>query len=357
MTTGVLLLQLGTPDEASATAVRRFLHEFLSDPRVIESNRFVWWLILNGIILRTRPRKSAAKYRRLLDLLARHENWDESRQGMPLLYYSKRQVELLQQRLGNGYDVRLGMRYGNPNIRDALKQLVADGVDRVILVPMYPQYSATTTASALDGVFLTLMKERRVPSLAIVPPYYEHPAYLDAQEQVIRDHLAKLPEPPDHHILTYHGIPQRYVQAGDPYPVHIERTTRALVQRLGWAPGTWSLTYQSIFGREPWLQPYTEETTTQLARQGKKRVFIATPGFTADCLETVDEIGFEVNEAFLHAGGEALYRCPCLNDHPKWIECLETLVREQGGTPGRPETPPNATKLAGLSLSPPSLPA
>lgn len=328
MKTGVLLLQLGTPDDATAESVRRYLREFLGDPRVIEANRFVWWFVLNGIILRTRPRKSAAKYRRLLDLLVKHENWDESKQGMPLLYYSKRQAELLQNRLGPSYDVRLGMRYGNPNLSEALHQLVAGGVDQVILLPMYPQYSATTTASALDGVFLALLKTRRVPSLTIIPPYYEHPAYLDAQVQLIREQLEKLTEPPDYFILTYHGIPKRYAQAGDPYATHVERTTQALVKRLGWQKGTWSRTYQSIFGREPWLKPYTEETTVKLAKSGIKRLFIAMPGFTADCLETVDEIGFEVNEAFRHAGGEALYRCPCLNDHPKWIDCLETLVRQ-----------------------------
>jgi ferrochelatase len=195
---------------------------------------------------------------------------------------------------------------------------------------MYPQYSATTTASATDVLFTALLKQRRVPALRFVPPYYDHPAYLDAVTTRMKETLATLPEPPDHYVLSFHGIPMQYSQRGDPYATHVKRTTRGLIQRLGWQRDKWTQSFQSLFGRQRWLKPYTEDTLRTLARRGARRVFIAMPGFTADCLETLDEIGREARAAFLAAGGTELYVCPCLNDHPDWVEALATIIREEG---------------------------
>jgi ferrochelatase len=208
--------------------------------------------------------------------------------------------------------------------------LIEQGVDRLVVLPMYPQYSATTTASATDVLFKALNQVRRVPALRIVPPYYQHPAYLDAVATVVREDLAKLAWQPDHYLLSFHGIPIRYARAGDPYALHVKRTTAQLIPRLGWPRGKWTQTFQSLFGREEWLKPYTDEKLKGLARNGLKRVFVATPGFTADCLETIDEIGYEARETFKHAGGQELRRCPCLNDHPAWIAAMRTIILEEG---------------------------
>ena len=313
---GVLLLQLGTPDDPSVPAVRRYLAEFLSDPRIIETNRFRWWFILHGIILRFRPRQSADKYRRI---------WSPET-GMPLLHYTRRQAELLQTALGDTHLVRFAMRYGSPSTDSIVSQILRDGISELIVLPMYPQYSATSTASALDSLFQALQKERRLPSVRIIASHYDHPAYIQAMTTLMEDELAKLTWQPGHFILTYHGIPKAYAKKGDPYATHVERTTQALVQAMGWQKGSWSRTYQSLFGRDAWLKPYTEDRLKQLAHEGKRRIFIATPGFTADCLETIDEVGREIREAFQHAGGEQLHRCPCLNDHPLWIEALRQIV-------------------------------
>jgi ferrochelatase len=312
-------VQLGTPDAPTTPALRRYLRQFLGDPRVIEAPRLLWWFILHFRILPTRPQQSAAKYRLI---------WDPQT-GSPLLHYTRLQAQLLQKALP-GVPVRFGMQIGNPPLGEVVGEMIAQGIDRLVVLPMYPQYSATTTASATDCLFQALMKQRRVPAVRVVPPYFEHPAYLDAVAAVIRDDLARLPWRPDHYLISFHGIPIRYARQGDPYATHVKRTTARLVERLGWPRGQWTQTFQSLFGREEWLKPYTEEKLKQLARDGKKRVFVCMPGFTADCLETIDEIGREAREAFRHAGGEELHRCPCLNDHPAWIEALRTLVREEG---------------------------
>jgi ferrochelatase len=222
------------------------------------------------------------------------------------------------------------MQVGNPPLANVVEELIAGGVERLIVLPMYPQYSATTTASATDALFGVLMHQRRVPALRIVPPYYDHPAYLDAVAAVIQEDLVRLDWQPEHFLLSFHGIPIRYAQRGDPYATHVKRTTQALVQRLAWPRDRWTQTFQSLFGRSEWLKPYTETRLKELAAQGVKHVFVATPGFTSDCLETIDEIGREAREAFVHAGGERLHRCPCLNEHPAWIRCLETLLRQEG---------------------------
>lgn len=315
---GFLLVQLGTPDAPTAQALRPYLRQFLSDPRVIETPRWLWKIILNLFILPRRPAASAAKYARIWDPVT----------GSPLMHWTKRQTALLAERFPH-VPVRFGMQVGNPPLANVVDEMIRSGVDRLVVLPMYPQYSATTTASATDVLFQALLKQRRVPALRIIPPYYRHDAYLDAMVATIRDDLAKLPWKPDHCLFSFHGIPISYAQRGDPYATHVKRTTFALVDRLGWRRDEWTQSFQSLFGRERWLKPYTEETLAALAKAGKKRVFVALPGFTADCLETIDEIGHEALEAFRHAGGEELRACPCLNDHPKWIDAMERLFRDE----------------------------
>lgn len=317
--TGILLIQLGTPDAPTAAALRPYLRQFLSDPRVIQNQGLKWKLILNGIILRTRPAASAAKYARI---------WDEVT-GSPLLHWTKRQTELLQQRFPD-VPVRFGMMVGNPPVEKAVSEMVAAGVDRLVALPLFPQYSSTTTASAVDALCKVLLGLPVVPAVRVVPPYPDHPAYIAATAAVIRDDLAALPWRPEHVVFSFHGIPQKYAQRGDPYASHVVRTTRALVAELGWPRDYWTQTYQSRFGRDPWLKPYTDDVLAALAKRGVKRVAVALPGFTADCLETVDEIGRESREVFEHAGGEHLRAVPCLNAHPRWIDALAALIREEG---------------------------
>jgi ferrochelatase len=313
-----LLIQLGTPDAPTPKALRPYLRQFLGDPRVIEMPRWKWWPILQLILLR-RPAASAEKYRRIWDPVT----------GSPLLHWTRRQTELLQQSFSS-IPVRFGMQVGNPPLAQVVDDMIQSGLERLIVLPMYPQYSATTTASAMDALFLSLQRQRRVPSLRIVPPYHEHPAYLDAVAARINEALAKIARPPDHFVLSFHGIPIKYAQRGDPYATHVKRTTRGLVRRLGWRAGHWTQSFQSLFGRDRWLLPYTDRTLVKLAKRGAKRVFVAMPGFTADCLETLDEIGHEARARFVRAGGEELLVCPCLNDHPLWIAALRTLIQDEG---------------------------
>jgi ferrochelatase len=315
----VLLVQLGTPDAPTATALRPYLRQFLGDPRVIEVPAALWFFILNFFILPFRPAKSAEKYRRV---------WHPET-GSPLLHYTRRQTEALQRLLPN-VPVRFGMQIGNPPLGNVLTRLIKDGVERLIVMPMYPQYSATTTASATDTLFKHLLTERRVPALRIVPPYYRHPAYLDAMTTIVREELARLPWEPDHFLISFHGIPVKYAQRGDPYATHCKRTTFELVKRLGWPREKWTQSFQSLFGRDKWLKPYTEDTLVALAKKGCRRVFVVLPGFTSDCLETIDEIGFEAKEVFHHAGGQELHACRCLNDHPAWIEAMKTIILDEG---------------------------
>jgi ferrochelatase len=317
---GVLLIQLGTPDAPTAAALRPYLRQFLSDPRVIEmAPTLKWRLILNLFILPTRPAQSAAKYRRIWDAVT----------GSPLLHWTRRQTALLQEQFP-AIPVRFGMQVGNPPVQQVLSEMIRAGVERLIVLPMYPQYSATTTASATDVLFSALMKERRVPALRIVPPYYQHPTYIEAERRIITEEMAKLPWRPDYFLLSFHGIPIKYAQAGDPYATHVKRTTRLLTAQLGWPRKQWSQTFQSLFGRDRWLKPYTDEVLKSLPGRGVKNVFVALPGFTSDCLETVDEIGHESRHVFLEAGGENLHACRCLNDHPAWIEAMRTMICEEG---------------------------
>jgi ferrochelatase len=315
--TGVLLIQLGTPDAPTASALYRYLRQFLSDRRVIETPRTLWWPILYFLVLPTRPKASAAKYRRI---------WDPVR-GSPLLYHTQKQVEALKQVLS--VPVFFGMQVGNPSVRAVVHKAIASGIERLIVLPMYPQYSATTTASALDSLSRALENERRVPALRIVPPYYDNPAYIDAVAALVRQELARLDWQPDHYLISFHGLPLEYVEGGDPYAAHVRRTTALLLDRLQWQPGSWTQTFQSRFGRSQWLEPYTDATLAALGKSGKS-VFVLTPGFTADCLETLDEIGNEAREIFLHAGGRHFHLCPCLNEYPAWIEALRSLVLAEG---------------------------
>ncbi len=336
--TGFLLIQLGTPDAPTAEALKPYLRQFLSDPRVIETKPYsktyllpgqtrvarrsppawLWSIILNAIIVPFRSAASAKKYARI---------WDE-KTGSPLMHWTKRQTESVQARFP-GTPVRYGMMVGNPSVESVVCEMLASGVDRIVALPLFPQYSSTTTASATDALFKSMLKLRVVPALRFVPPYYDHPAYIEAVAAVIRDDLAKLGWEPEHFVFSFHGIPQKYAQRGDPYATHVMRTTRALVKALGWPRDQWTQTFQSRFGKDPWLKPYTDDVLEQLAKKGVKKVMVMLPGFTADCLETVDEIGRESEEVFHKAGGEKLRACPCLNDHPKWIDALEAILRDE----------------------------
>jgi len=339
MPTGLLLIQLGTPDAPTPAALKPYLRQFLSDPRVVETKPFTktyqlpgvvklerkspsawfWSALLNGVIVPFRSRASAAKYARI---------WDAST-GSPLMHWTIRQTELLQARFPNN-SVRFGMMVGNPSVEKVVGEMLAKGIDRIIALPMFPQYSSTTTASATDALFKAMLKLRVVPGVRFIPPYYDHPAYIEAVASAIRDDLAKLGWEPEHYVFSFHGIPQKYSQRGDPYAMHVVRTTKALVERLGWPRKKWTQTFQSRFGRDPWLKPYTDDVLAELAKKGVKKVAVILPGFTADCLETIDEIGRESAEVFHEAGGETLHRVQCLNDHPRWIDAMETILRDEG---------------------------
>jgi ferrochelatase len=295
--TAILLIQLGTPEAPTAAALRPYLRQFLGDPRVIHFpdtfRNVVWWLVKNLIVLPFRPKDSAAKYARI---------WD-AETGSPLMKYTIRQVEELR-KVFPDTQVEFGMQIGHPSVAQVVHRLLDQGVDRLIVLPMYPQYSATTTASATDVLFTTLQKVTRVPAVRIIPPYYDDPGYIDALATIIREQVSNLDWEPEHFLISYHGIPQRYAQEGDVYATHCTRTTRHLVEAMGWQRNQWTQSYQSLFGREEWLKPYTEPTLVKLAEKGIKRVFVVTPGFTADCLETIDEIGHEALEVFEEHGGE-----------------------------------------------------
>ncbi len=314
--TAVLLVNLGTPDEPTAPALRRYLAEFLSDPRVVEIPKLPWWLILHGIILRTRPARSAAKYASV---------WMP--EGSPLRVWTERQTAALQRDLNaRGHDVlvRFAMRYGNPSIASAMDELRAEGATRVLILPMYPQYAAATTASVSDKVLEWSVQTRRMPELRFVGEYHDDAAYITALATRLRTHWA------DHGrgeklVLSFHGVPERSLKLGDPYHCQCHKTARLLAQELGLAKDEVLVTFQSRFGKAKWLEPYTEPTLQALAAAGTKRVDVMCPGFVADCLETLEEIAQEVRDAFLAAGGQIFNYVPCLNDSPDWIEALAKL--------------------------------
>lgn len=316
---GVLLTNLGSPDAPTPAAVRRYLAEFLGDPRVVEIPQPLWWLILHGVVLRLRPRKSAALYRAI---------WRE--EGAPLVAITRRQAEKLQgvlyARYGREVPVVMAMRYGNPSIAAGLAALRERGVDKVLVLPLYPQYSATTTASTFDAVAAALRRERRVPALRCVDHYCDNDDYIHALAESIRGHQQHHGVP-DKLLFSFHGIPQSYATLGDPYPAQCAATAQKLVRRLGLSEDQWLLTFQSRFGRTPWLQPYTDATLKRLGSERVAHVQVVCPGFAADCLETLEEIDQQNREIFLSAGGGALGYIPALNDNDAHIDALANLVQ------------------------------
>lgn len=317
---GVLLVNLGTPDAPTPAAVKRYLAEFLSDPRVVEIPAIVWKPILHGIILTTRPRKSARAYQ---------EVWTDA--GSPLAVITAAQARLLQDRLGDGARVAWAMRYGNPAIASELASLRAAGCDRILIAPLYPQYSGATTASAIDAVSAALRPMRWQPSLRFMPPYYADSAYISALCADLVRQLAELPFSPEVLLLSFHGMPERTARLGDPYNAQCLATARLLGEAL--APRFPGLrietSFQSRFGRAKWLEPYTEAVLSDTARRGARRLAIAAPGFSADCLETREELAIRGREQFLAAGGEAFAALDCLNEGAEGMTMLETLVRRE----------------------------
>jgi ferrochelatase len=323
----VLAVNLGTPDAPDADAVRRYLAEFLSDPRVVEIPGWAWKPLLHGIILRTRPAKSAAKYASI---------WTP--EGSPLQVWTEKQAKLLLGALGErGHRVlvRHAMRYGSPSIATQLDALKAAGADRILVLPLYPQYSGTTTASVFDAVAEWARRTRRLPELRFVNRFHDDPLYVDALAQRLLRHWTHH-GPAERLVLSFHGAPKRTLRLGDPYHCECQKTARLLRERLGLAPDRVLVTFQSRFGRAEWLRPYTEPTLRDLARGGVRRVDVACPGFVSDCLETLEEIAQECRDAFLAAGGNEFHYVPCLNDDSRWITALATIAQNHlAGWPTR----------------------
>ena len=316
MATGVLLVQLGSPDAPTPKAVRAFLAQFLSDPRVVDMNRALWWLIRHGIVLRIRPRRSAALYRRI---------WTE--EGSPIIVHAKAQRAALAERLGDEYRVALGMICGSPPLSAAADELLEAGCRRVVVVPLFPQYSSTTTASVFDALAAWARSRRALPSLSFVRGFADHPDWIRALVGAIRDAGVE-PTRECPLLISFHGLPERYAEEGDPYAEECEATARALVEALALPEGAWRVVYQSRFGREPWLQPYLDETLRALPREGIRSVAVTTPSFVADCLETIDEVGREAERTFREAGGETYVRVPCPNARPELIDALAAIVQD-----------------------------
>jgi len=315
--TAVLLCNLGTPDAPTPSAVRRYLAEFLSDRRVVEIPRLLWLLILHGVILRVRPAKSAKKYASI---------WTS--EGSPLKVWTEKQAKLLGGYLGergHAVTVRHAMRYGSPSIPSVLDELKAQGTTRVLILPLYPQYSATTSASVNDAVHQWALRVRTAPELRFVNHYHDDAGYIAALAKRVTDHWMARGRP-DKLVLSFHGVPKRTLQLGDPYHCECLKTARLLGERLGVGKDDMLITFQSRLGRAEWLQPYTEPTLVALAKKGVKRVDVMCPGFTSDCLETLEEIDMEARQAFLHAGGTEFNYLPCLNDQHEWIAALSAVA-------------------------------
>ncbi len=321
---GVLLINLGTPDAPTTAAVRRYLAQFLSDPRVVEIPRVLWIPLLHAVILNVRPSRSAQRYATV---------W--TKEGSPLLVHSLRQKTLLLGYLGQRLkelglpsdhaQIELGMRYGTPSIADAMAKLKEGGCDRILVLPLYPQYAASTTASALDEVFAAASNMRRVPALRIVDAYHDHPGYINALAQSVNDYWMKNGRP-NKLVMSFHGLPRRSLDLGDPYHCQCVKTGRLLATELGLTKEQFAITFQSRFGRAEWLTPYTQPTLIALAKEGMRRVDVVCPGFVGDCLETLEEIAQEGQVAFLKAGGKEYHYIPCLNERPAWITALADLA-------------------------------
>ena len=323
---GILLANLGTPDATDYWSMRRYLNEFLSDKRVVDVPDWKWQPILQLIILSIRPQRSGANYRLI---------WNNEKNESPLLTITRDQTTaiaaLLKDRFGDQVMVDFSMRYGNPSTRSKVRAMVEAGCEKILFFPLYPHYAGATAATANDAFFAALAKEKRQPAVRTVAEYFEHPAYIAALAESVKQAYAKLDHVPDKLVTSYHGMPKRYLMEGDPYHCQCAKTTRLLREALGWDRARIDVTFQSVFGREEWLKPYTVEHVAELARAGKKKIAVMAPAFSADCIETLEEINGEIREAFLHAGGEEFTYIPCLNDQPAHIAALAEIIRENLG--------------------------
>ena len=319
---GVLLINLGTPDATDYWSMRRYLKEFLSDARVIEVNRVLWWFLLNGPVLLKRPSASGEAYRSI---------WNEKNDESPLRTITRAQADKLARafRGNEGVIVDWGMRYGNPSTKSRIQALKEQGCERILLFALYPQYAAATTATAYDKAFDALKDMRWQPTIRTVPPYHDDPVYIDALAKSLKGHVAKLKWKPQVILASFHGLPVDYIEKGDPYYCHCARTARLLREKLGVSEDYLRLTFQSRFGKKEWLQPYTDKTVEALAREGVKNLAIVTPGFAADCVETLEEISGKAAEIFLENGGEAFSFIPCLNDSEDGIKLLVHLIERE----------------------------
>jgi ferrochelatase len=319
---GVLLVNLGTPDGTDKAPMRRYLREFLSDRRVIEWPRAVWYPILYGIVLNTRPAKVGKAYETI---------WNKERDESYLRTYTRNQSDLLGLAFADhpSVDVDWAMRYGQPSIPDRLKAMKERGAERILVFPLYPQYSAATTATVNDKAFETLLAMRWQPALRTVPPYHDDPAYIEAIAGSIERHVSSLGWEPEIVLASFHGLPKSYFEKGDPYYCHCMKTARLVRERLGWPEKKLLVTFQSRFGPEEWLQPYTDKTVEKLAREGVKRIAVVNPGFVSDCLETLEEIAVQAHEIFEANGGEHFTHIPCLNDSAEGMAVIETVVRRE----------------------------
>ncbi|MGB8517219.1 MAG: ferrochelatase [Gallionella sp.] len=318
--TGILLVNLGTPDAPTAQALRPYLKEFLSDPRVVEIPRAIWWLILNGIILNTRPKKSAAKYASV---------W--LKEGSPLRVYTAKQAALLQGYLGEktkaAFVVEYAMSYGNPSIASVMQKLQAQNCTRILVVPLYPQYAASSTATVFDLVFAALQKTRNAPAIRTIKHFHDDAGYIKALAANINEYWMKNGRP-EKLVMSFHGVPQYTLEKGDPYHCECHKTGRLLAQELGLKAEQYAVSFQSRFGKAEWIKPYTTATLLELGKQKTKRVDVVCPGFVADCLETLEEIAMEGKEDFQHAGGGEYHYIPCLNERDDWLHALTNLVLE-----------------------------
>lgn len=319
---GVYLVNLGTPDATDYWSMRRYLKEFLSDHRVIELNRLLWWFILNVIVLTKRPSASGKAYQSI---------WNKERNESPLRTTSRSQAEKVAAQLSGHPEiiVEWGMRYGTPSTKSGLDKLAGQGCDRILMFPLYPQYAAATSATACDKAFDALKQMRCQPSLRVVPPYYEHPDYISALATSIKDHLSPLDWEPEVVIASFHGLPKAYIDKGDPYQSHCDRTTQLMRDALGWDENKLRLTFQSRFGKAEWIPPYTDKTVEALAKEGVKNLAVVTPGFSADCVETLEEIAIENGDIFKENGGENFTLIPCLNDSTASIQMLTNIIRNE----------------------------
>ncbi|WP_194097680.1 ferrochelatase [Marivivens aquimaris] len=321
---GVLLANLGTPDGTDYWSMRRYLSEFLSDQRVIDYPAWKWQPILQGIILSIRPQKSGAAYRSI---------WNNERNESPLMTITRDQTDAIKARLaaefGDNVIVDFCMRYGNPSTEAKVREMVKAGCDRILFFPLYPQYAGATSATANDQFFRALMKEKFQPAARIVPPYFDKPEYIKALAASVQRAYDAMDVKPDKLVCSYHGLPKRYLtEEGDPYHCHCHKTTRLLQEALGWADDKIITTFQSKFGPEEWLQPYTVEEVARLAEAGHKNIAVIAPAFSADCIETLEEINEEIKESFEHAGGEKFNYIPCLNDDPAHIDALTHVITQ-----------------------------